>query len=262
MSNILDKICADKKLHVESLKKEKSEQELLDGLESVSPPRGFHKALQEKANNKQAGLIAEIKKASPSRKVIRENFDPVDIAIEYERARAICLSVLTDEPYFKGKNEYLIAAREAVSLPVLRKDFIVDLYQVYESRSIGADCILLIMVAVNDDLAAEIEEKATDLGMDVLIEVHDEQELERALKLKSKLIGINNRNLKTLEVDIVNSEELSSLIPEGYTLVSESGIKTNQDIQRLMSHNIHCFLVGESLLVQDDVGAAVKKLIG
>lgn len=261
MSDILDEICAVKRQHVLRLKQQLPLDAIVDLADEVDKPRGFHKALTAKDKNRQTALITEIKKASPSKGLIRADFNPVQHAIDYEQAGASCLSILTDEPYFQGKNEYLIAARKAVLLPVLRKDFIVDEWQIYESRAIGADCILLIMACLTDDEASHFEAVANKLGMDVLVEVHDEVELQRALKLKSRLLGINNRNLKTMKVDLETSSRLSKHVPSGYTLVAESGIKEHADILRMQSENIYCFLVGESLMLSDDIKAATTKLL-
>ena len=259
MSNVLEKICAEKKEHIAKQKSIVSENELLAQLPNVSAPRGFIKSLEQK----EIGLIAEVKKASPSKGIIRADFDPANLALAYERAGAACLSVLTDQPYFQGQDAYLQQARNAVSLPVLRKDFMLEPYQIIESRALGADCILLIMAALEDAQAVELEKLAHELGMDALIEVHDELELSRALKnLSSRLIGINNRNLKTLYVDLANSERLSQNIPKDKIIVCESGINTHQDIERMQNSGINCFLVGESLMRQTDVELATKNLLG
>lgn len=258
MKNILAEICNVKRVHISDQKARRSQSELNSAIKYIAPTRGFIKSLIKQP----IGLIAEIKKASPSRGIIRNDFDPASLAVAYEEGGAACLSVLTDKPYFKGDDSYLVAARNAVNLPVLRKDFILDAYQVLESRFLGADCILLIMAALEDGQAAELEGIAHELGMDVLVEVHDELELERALKLSSQLIGINNRNLKTLEVDLATSETLVKLIPKGRVAVCESGIVTYNDIVRMQHVGINCFLVGESLMRHNDVSVAAKKLLG
>jgi len=258
MNNVLTQICEAKRLHIATQKTLVPEAELGEKLADANPVRDFIAALQ----SKPIGLIAEIKKASPSRGVIRADFDPHSLAIAYQNAGAACLSVLTDIPYFQGEDDYLIRARNATPLPVLRKDFMLDPYQITESRVLGADCILLIMAALSDIQAKELESAAHALGMCVLIEVHDEVELERALRLSSPLIGINNRNLKTLEVTLATSQKLAKYIPEGRIVVCESGIASHQDIMRMQEAGIHCFLVGESLMKQQDVEKATKTLLG
>lgn len=228
---------------------------------AASPPRGFGQALMRAASTGY-GLIAEIKKASPSGGVIRPDFDPEALARSYEEAGAACLSVLTDAPYFQGNIRDLQHARAAVSLPVLRKDFILDPWQVYESRAMGADCILIIMAAVTDACAVELEQIARMLELDVLVEVHDRRELDRALGLQTKLLGINNRNLKTLQTDLRTTAELSQHVPPDRFLIAESGIRTHADIRALAELSVNSFLVGESLLRQPDVGAATRALLG
>jgi len=257
----LDTIVADKLNHVARRKREIS----LDALEALAThaetPRGFRAALERARNDGRYGLIAEIKKGSPSKGLIRNDFDPPAHARSYQAGGASCLSVLTDQPHFLGDDQYLIAARGAVTLPVLRKDFMIDPWQIIESRALGADCILLIVACLDPILLAELEETAMAHGMDVLVEVHDARELETALQLKSRLIGINNRHLKTLNVDLSTSLELAALVPEGYTLVGESGLSTPADLHTLAEAGINAFLVGEALMRQDDVEAATRKLL-
>ena len=261
MSDILTQICKDKLEHIKACQLNKSLIELEEQAKAASAPRGFARALETKVKSGEYGLIAEIKKASPSKGLIRKNFNPKTLARSYKAGGAACLSVLTDKRYFQGSDEYLQEAREIVDLPVLRKDFMLDPYQIVESRALGADCVLLIMAALEDSQAQELEAQAIELGMDVLIEVHSEQELQRALALKSQLLGINNRNLKTLVVDITTTEVLASLVPEGRKLIAESGLKNPKDLARMAKARASCFLIGESLMKQDDVETATKNLL-
>lgn len=261
MSDVLAEICRVKRDHVRRQKTISSYAELEQRIAAAEPTRGFIRALRHAVETGCYGLIAEIKKASPSKGLIREDFNPIQLAKAYQRGGAACLSVLTDEPYFQGADIYLAGARNAVELPVLRKDFMVDPYQIVESRAIGADCILLIMAALSDDQAKELEDEAHDLDMDVLIEVHDNDELDRALKLSSPLIGVNNRNLKTLAVDIAVSESMLSRFPPDRIAVSESGLYTPDDLDRMAKAGAKCFLVGESLMRQEDVEEATRVLL-
>ena len=258
--NKLDEICAVKRDHVALQKTILSDTVLRDAIRRREQPRGFAAAIREKSATGFA-LIAEIKKASPSKGLIREDFDPPAHARAYQAGGAACLSVLTDTPYFQGADDYLVTARAAVHLPCLRKDFMVDPWQVAESRALGADAILIIMAVLDDALAAEIEAEARSLGMDALIEVHDEAELERALKLQSPLLGINNRNLKTFETSLEQTERLAKLVPDDRIMISESGIFTHADCQRLSQSGARAFLVGESLMRQDNVEAATRELL-
>ena len=256
----MQKICADKRLFVAERKADRPLSTLAALAREAGPPRGFLKALRDARQAGRYGLICEIKKASPSKGLIRADFDPPDLAKAYEAGGASCLSILTDEPYFQGHDTYLQQARAAVSLPCLRKDFMLDPYQIVESRALGVDCVLLILAALDDELAAELEGLAFSLGMDVLIEVHDGAELERALRLSSPLIGINNRNLKTLTVDIATTEALAQLVPANRLLISESGLHTPDDLARMERAGAGCFLIGESLMRQADVTAATAAL--
>ena len=226
-------------------------------------PRGFISALKKVVQEQnRPGLIAEIKSASPSKGLIRDDFAPPRLAKIYEESGAACLSVLTEPRHFKGNNHHLVAARRAVSLPVLRKDFILTPWQIAEARSLGADCILLIMAALDPGLAKELEAYAHELAMDVLLEVHDADEMERTFKLKSELIGINNRNLRTLKVDIQTTIDLAKTLPDGRMLVSESGIKAPEDILQLQRAGASCFLIGEAFMREDDIALAVKRMLG
>lgn len=261
MADVLAEICAVKRAAVAKRRTERPLSELEAGLRT-DPPRGFIRALEEKVDCGGLALIAEIKKASPSKGLIRAAFDPPSLAEAYAAGGATCLSVLTEENFFQGADRYLTGARSKVDLPCLRKDFILDPYQVVEARSIGADCILLIMAALGDDQAAELFAAARDFALDVLVEVHDAAELERALRLEARLIGINNRNLKTLRVDLATTEELAPLVPADRLVVAESGLHDHADLQRLVAAGAHCFLVGESLMRQADVQTATAALLG
>ncbi len=253
--NKLDEICATKRLEVAVRKAEG-----LAKWSAPSPVRGFEAAIRSKVATGFA-LIAEIKKASPSKGLIRRDFDPPAHARAYEAGGAVCLSVLTDAPYFQGHEDYLVAARAACTLPVLRKDFMIDPWQVSEARAMGADAILIIVAALDDGVMAEIEAAARDLDMDVLVEVHDEAELDRALKLQSKLIGVNNRNLKTFDVDLETTMKLAKRAPSDALLVCESGISSYTDCTRMAAHGVRSFLVGESLMRQTDVETATRMLL-
>jgi indole-3-glycerol phosphate synthase len=261
MSNILDRILETKRADIAARKATIPLSGIDARIHVQTPPRGFRAALDARAATGHA-LVAEIKKASPSKGLIRADFDPPAHARAYQAGGAACLSVLTDERWFQGADDYLTAAREACDLPVLRKDFMVDPWQVPESRALGADAILLIMAALDDGMLAEIEASAMDCGMDVLVEVHDEHEMERAMKLKSRLIGVNNRDLRDFTVDFARTYELIGKAPADCTFVAESGLMTRADLDEMAGHGVHCFLIGEALMRQTDVEAATRAMVG
>jgi indole-3-glycerol phosphate synthase len=261
MPDVLERICARTRADLALAKARVAESALRRQAEAAAPPRGFVAALARKVEAGGYGLIAEIKRASPSGGMIRPDFDPPAIARAYEAGGAACLSVLTDGPFFQGSLAHLEVARAACALPVLRKDFMLDPWQVIEARAHGADCILLIMACLSDAEAALLEAEAMALGMDVLVEVHDAAELARALRLRSRLIGINNRNLKTLKTDLATTEQLAPLLPAGYALVAESGLASPADLARMARAGARRFLIGESLLRRPDIEAATRALL-
>ena len=263
MSTILDQIIATKTEELATRKAVKSlaELERLVANSDLATPLGFVEALRTKAAARKPGFIAEIKKASPSKGVIRKDFDPVAIARDYAANGAVCLSVLTDEQYFQGSDAYLRAVRQAVQLPIIRKDFTIDPYQIVEARLMGADCILLIVSALSAQQLNDLHGTANDLGLDVLIEVHDQQELETALGLEPTLVGINNRNLKTFDTSLDTTLNLLPLIPDDVTVVTESGIRGKEDVQHMVAAEVFCFLVGEALMRQSSPGAGLAQLL-
>lgn len=260
MSDILKKILETKKTEVATARQMRSEAEVLREAQSRKDLRGFINALESKIEQGKPAVIAEVKKASPSKGVIREDFNPANIASSYAAHGAACLSVLTDVQYFQGSYDYLRQARAACSLPILRKDFMIDPYQIAHSRALGADCILLIVAALDRSQLLELESLALELGMDVLIEVHDRDELEIALQMQSKLLGVNNRNLRTFEVSLQNTIDMLPLIPEDRLIVTESAIHTREDVELMRSHNVNAFLVGERFMRAEEPGQALEEL--
>jgi len=258
--DILLKILTRKRAEIAARKNLVTSSQLQAALPFASAPRGFIQSLRDKNAQGLSAIIAEIKKASPSQGVIRENFDPVEIAQSYANAGAACLSVLTDVDFFQGHDDYLVAARNACSLPVIRKDFIIDEYQIVEARTLGADCILLIVSALDDKALNHLHQVANDLGMDVLVEVHDQQELDRTVNLNLSLVGINNRNLRTFETSLLTTINLLDQIPDGCTVVTESGIHTSADVKLMRDNNVNTFLVGEAFMRAEQPGEALRSL--
>ncbi len=260
MNDILANILQTKKSEVATARQMRSEADLLREAKIRKDLRGFARAIETTIAQGKPAVIAEIKKASPSKGVIRENFNPVDIAASYAAHGAACLSVLTDVQFFQGSYDYLRQARAACTLPVLRKDFMVDPYQIIHARALGADCILLIVAALSIHQLREFEDLAIELGMDVLVEVHDQDELDTALQLKTPLLGINNRNLRTFETSLQNTLQFLDQIPEGKRVITESGILTPQDVQLMRDHQVNAFLVGEAFMRAEEPGAALQEL--
>ena len=259
--SVLQEICEKKKEHVATQQSQTALEELKAKIQDTPPPRGFIKHLKT-AGEKGIALIAEVKKASPSKGIIREDFDPVNIAQTYQKAGAACLSVLTDTPYFQGSDSYFTAIRNAVDLPMLRKDFMVDPYQIYESRALGADCILIIMAALSTPEAKKLYDLSVSLGMDVLVEVHNAEELESALALNPQMVGVNNRNLKTLEVNVQTSFDLLQHMPANIIKIAESGLKDHETVSSLQEAGYAGFLIGESLMRSADIETATLKILG
>ena len=260
MRTVLDRICRDKREHVATAKSAVSLTDLEGQAKAAAAPRGFAEVFERQTEADGFSLICEIKKASPSKGLIRNDFDPATLAAAYERGGAACLSVLTDTPYFQGADAHLAAAHGGASLPVLRKDFMLDPYQIVESRALGADCILLILAALSDAQAWDLAATAREWGMEVLAEIHDEAELDRALRLETALIGINNRNLKTLDVDLDTTRRLAPRVPKARLTVCESGLFTPADLAEMIAHGACGFLIGESLMRQNDVALATARL--
>ncbi|MFP4386554.1 MAG: indole-3-glycerol phosphate synthase TrpC [Alphaproteobacteria bacterium] len=254
----LEKICTAKRKYIQNKKKNHSYDELRDTIDQIQLPSGFLSKLRPQ---KGKAIIAEVKKASPSKGIIRENFEPLAIARDYKEAGATCLSVLTDQPFFQGRDDDLVLIKQQVDISVLRKDFMIDPYQIFESRALGADCILLIMAIIEDQMARKLYETAIGLNMDVIVEVHNKEELDRALRLDPMIIGVNNRDLHTMEVNLDTSRELISLIPKDIFKISESGIASADDIQALREVGYEGFLVGETLMREENVGAALQGLM-
>lgn len=260
--DILTRILNRKAEEIAERSARRSQRALAEQLAAAPPARGFAAAIAQRIETGGAGVIAEIKKASPSKGLLRADFRPAEIAASYERGGAACLSVLTDVDFFQGADAYLQEARNACRLPVLRKDFTIDSYQVYEARVLGADCILLIVAALDDARMSELAGLAAQLGMDVLVEVHDEAELERALPLDTPLIGINNRNLRSFETSLDTTLDMLARIPDDRIVVTESGIHTPEDVQRMRAHGVHAFLVGEAFMRAADPGGKLRELFG
>jgi len=260
--DILNKILARKEQEIADRKAKIPQAQLEIRLADASPVRGFVKSLQAKMAQQQPAVIAEIKKASPSKGVIREDFRPAEIAQQYQRGGAACLSVLTDVDFFQGADEYLVAARNACELPVIRKDFIIDPYQVIEARAMGADCILLIVAALDQPQLKSLYQQATGLGLDVLVEVHDDEEMTRALELDLPMVGINNRNLRSFETSLYTTLQMLSRVPDDCFIVTESGIHTREDVTFMRDHEVNAFLVGEAFMRAEDPGLALQEIFG